>query len=184
LKDLRVASVDAVRGYWLPTPPIDIGTRKRIVYKCLNIRLVELLPVKKILVAVDGSNHVERVLDCVIDLVRGHAPLEIILLNAQPKPEEWQTHGMAKEGIEQHLHELGQRALLPAGDKLKRAAIAFEQRVELGEPAETIVRVAGEEGCDMIIMGTRGLGSLAGLLLGSVANKVLHLTSVPLTLVK
>jgi nucleotide-binding universal stress UspA family protein len=145
---------------------------------------VELLGVKKILVAVDGSDHIDRVLDCVIDIVGGHRPLELILLNAQPKPEEWQTHGMAKEGIDQHLHELGERALRPAGDKLQRAGIAFKRRVDLGEPAETIVRVAGEEGCDLIVMGTRGLGSLAGLLLGSVAIKVLHLTTVPLTLVK
>jgi nucleotide-binding universal stress UspA family protein len=140
--------------------------------------------VKKILVAIDGSDHGERTINHVIDLAHGRAPLDLILLNAQPKPAEWQTHGMAKEGIDHHLHELGERALSVAADTLKRSGLAFSKRVELGEPAETIVRVADEESCDLIVMGTRGLGSLAGLLMGSVAMKVVHLAGIPVTLVK
>lgn len=139
---------------------------------------------KKVLVAVDGSDHNERAVDFIIELVRSHAPLEIVLVNVQPKPAEWQTHGMGREGIEQHLLELGQRALRPAGDKLKRAGIAFKERIALGEPAETIVEIGREEACNHIVMSTRGVGGLTGLVMGSVANKVLHLTPVPLTLVK
>ena len=48
-----------------------------------------------------------------------------------------------------------------------------------------IHRIAGEEKADHIIMGTRGLGGIRGLLLGSVSTQVLHLVGdVPVTLVK
>ena len=48
-----------------------------------------------------------------------------------------------------------------------------------------IHRIAGEEKADHIIMGTRGLGGIRGLLLGSVSTQVLHLAGdVPVTLVK
>jgi nucleotide-binding universal stress UspA family protein len=47
-----------------------------------------------------------------------------------------------------------------------------------------IAQVAREEDIQHIVMGTRGLGSIQGLLLGSVATKVIHLADVPITLIK
>jgi nucleotide-binding universal stress UspA family protein len=47
-----------------------------------------------------------------------------------------------------------------------------------------IAQYAKEKGCDQIVMGTRGLGTVQGLLLGSVATKVIHLANVPVMLVK
>jgi nucleotide-binding universal stress UspA family protein len=50
--------------------------------------------------------------------------------------------------------------------------------------APTLVKHAASKGCDMIYMGTRGLTATSGLLLGSVATRVLHLARVPVVLVK
>jgi nucleotide-binding universal stress UspA family protein len=55
---------------------------------------------------------------------------------------------------------------------------------ERGAVAATISRVAGEEHVAHIIMGTRGLGGVRALLLGSVATQLLHLVDMPVTLVK
>ena len=60
----------------------------------------------------------------------------------------------------------------------------FVTRAEIGSPAETIVRVAREVGADQIVMGTRGLGALGNLFLGSVATPVVRLAEIPVTLVK
>lgn len=57
-------------------------------------------------------------------------------------------------------------------------------QVLIGPVAETIARIALEQNCDGIVMGTRGLGAVAGALLGSVASQVVHLSDVPVTLVK
>ena len=60
----------------------------------------------------------------------------------------------------------------------------FDTHIVPGHPAETIVDVAKKHDCTRVVMGTRGLGTIDGLVLGSVAYKVLHLSPVPVTLVK
>ena len=54
----------------------------------------------------------------------------------------------------------------------------------IGEIAETITKDASDRHCDMIVMGTRGMGTIGSLLMGSVATKVVHLADVPVALVK
>ena len=70
---------------------------------------------------------------------------------------------------------LDQRHRLPRGH-----GIAFAQ----GDAAQEIVRAAEHEKVDQIAMGTRGMSALGNLLLGSVAQKVLHLGHTPVLLVK
>jgi nucleotide-binding universal stress UspA family protein len=62
--------------------------------------------------------------------------------------------------------------------------VTYGTRSERGPVAATIDRVAREEDVAHIIMGTRGLGGVRGLLLGSVTTQLLHLADVPVTLVK
>jgi nucleotide-binding universal stress UspA family protein len=62
--------------------------------------------------------------------------------------------------------------------------LACVPEVRIGAAAEVIVAYAAEQGCDAIVMGTRGMGAVAGVVMGSVAQKVVHLASVPVTLVK
>jgi nucleotide-binding universal stress UspA family protein len=56
--------------------------------------------------------------------------------------------------------------------------------VGVGHAGETIAEYVRQQHCNAVIMGTRGLGSTRGLVLGSVATKVVHLVNVPVTLVK
>ncbi|MBI2312352.1 MAG: universal stress protein [Betaproteobacteria bacterium] len=66
----------------------------------------------------------------------------------------------------------------------KRAGIDFRLHLEMGDAAEIIAKFAKKLKCEGIVMGTRGLGPVKGLVMGSVATKVLHLAAVPVTLVK
>lgn len=57
-------------------------------------------------------------------------------------------------------------------------------RVEVGYPAETIVAVAEEIECDLIIMGSRGMGTIATFFTGSVSKYVLKHASCPILFIK
>ncbi len=61
----------------------------------------------------------------------------------------------------------------------EEAGIAVEHRLEEGRPADTVVRLATEEGCDLIVMGTHGRAGLRRLLLGSVAEHILRAAPCP-----
>jgi hypothetical protein len=76
------------------------------------------------------------------------------------------------------------KPLAPARDIAAAAGVATEHHTMVGDAAESIVKVARDTGCGMVVMGTRGLGSVTGMLLGSVATKVIHLSDVPVLLVK
>ena len=139
----------------------------------------------KVLVPVDGSDHAERAVRFAARLVQDPARLRIVLLNVQPAPSDVDTLHIAQKSILEHLRARGEDTLGPARKILDDVRVAHEVNVAIaGDPSLEIARVAREQGCDQIVMGTRGLGALAGLALGSVATKVVHLVEVPVTLVR
>lgn len=139
----------------------------------------------KIILAIDGSEPSSRCADAVVTLAGGMTVKpDVVVLNVEPKPVGWQMHGLAKDAAAKHLTERGEAIMAGAARTLERAGIVPERRMELGEPAETIIRVAAEVGASLIVMGTRGHGAFASLLLGSVAAGVLEAAHVPVLLVK
>ncbi|MEO8040614.1 MAG: universal stress protein [Betaproteobacteria bacterium] len=141
---------------------------------------------RKILIAVDGSENSLRAVRHVIaekDVYR--EPLSAVLITVQPPV----VSGAVKmflnaEQIEHHYREQGEAALAGARDLLAAAGIPVEHRILVGDVAQTIVRVAKDQGCAQIVMGTRGRGSVAGMILGSVATRVIALADVPVLLLK
>jgi nucleotide-binding universal stress UspA family protein len=129
----------------------------------------------RVLVAADDSESADRALAHAMRLKQEHGwPLAIQLLNVQ--------HFLAKEAAEAHLEEFGRRDTRAARARLDAAGLPYCLRIVMGYPAETIVRTARELRCEAIMMGTRGLGAIEGLLVGSVAYKVVHLSPLPVTL--
>ncbi len=62
--------------------------------------------------------------------------------------------------------------------------MTFTSEILVGSVAQAIVKRGEDLGCDGIVMGTRGMGAIGNLAMGSVATKVIHLTKLPVTLVK
>ncbi len=58
-------------------------------------------------------------------------------------------------------------------------AVAFEHRLTMGDPAGEVVRIAGDEDCEMIVMGTHGRTGLTRLLMGSVAEQIVRRSPCP-----
>ncbi|MFZ3017363.1 MAG: universal stress protein [Gallionella sp.] len=140
----------------------------------------------KILIPVDGSANALRAVEYAI----AHAAAlketpQFLLLNVQ-----WNVAtGNVKLFIDQktiddYYREQGMAALQSARAALDAAALPYQYHVSVGMPAEGIAQYAGEQAVDQIVMGRQGQGGLQSLLLGSVVNKVLHLVSCPVSLVK
>lgn len=137
----------------------------------------------RVLVPVDGSESSLRA----IQFVLKNAPLyterpELHLLNVQ-HPFPGTIRGV-HEQAERYHHDEGAKALVAARKALDAAGVGYVYHISVGEPAEAIAHFAKEKKIEQIVMGTRGVGSIANMLLGSVASKVLHLALVPVLLVK
>ncbi len=140
----------------------------------------------KVLIPVDGSPASLRAVDHVITLAQGCGDkFEILLVNVQPPVDAWEVKRFLPESEVQAMQESrGGDALADARQKLAAAGVACTPAVLLGAVAKTLVDHANEQGCDSIIMGTRGESAIGELLVGSVAHEVLRLSAVPVTFVK
>jgi nucleotide-binding universal stress UspA family protein len=139
----------------------------------------------RILVPVDGSDSSLAAVRFVVDtLAQANPDLEIHLLNVQPPLPSAAATFIDSAVVHDFHRDEGAKALAAACKLLDDAGLRYASNTAIGEPAETIAAYAEQRDCAGIVMGTRGLGRVAGLLLGSVASKVLHLSKVPVTLAK
>ena len=91
---------------------------------------------------------------------------------------------VSKTMIAEHQRRAADEALAPARALIERLKVDARTYAAIGEPAATIVAFAKKHRCTGIVMGTRGQGRIAGLMLGSVAAKVLYLATCPVTIIK
>jgi nucleotide-binding universal stress UspA family protein len=141
----------------------------------------------KILLATDGSEHGKRSVDNVIKLsATMTTPAQVHVLNVQEAPVVYGTAEvyLPYEKAEQLVKAAGQKIADDTTQALRDAGLASSAEVAVGPVAPTIVRRAQELGCDLIVMGTRGMGAIGNLVLGSVATKVINLSDVPVMLVR
>jgi len=138
--------------------------------------------VHRVLLAVDQSSSARRAIDYVCHLARAGAQLEVEVLNV-PKPVPaicFENQTMA----DSYYREQGAAVVNEMNGALRDAGLSCNVHIEPGDAAQTIVEVAQRRDCTRIVMGSRGLGSIGNLVLGSVAYKVLQLAPIPVTLVK
>ena len=141
----------------------------------------------KILVPVDGSPASLRAVKLAVDHMSARSEATLVLMNVQNFSGINLLEGaeiIPSAWIEQEEKRAAAEALKEAVGACREARITYIARTERGGVAETIDRVARDERVQHIFMGTRGLGGVRGLLLGSVATQLLHLVDVPVTLVK
>lgn len=139
---------------------------------------------RNVLLPVDGSDSAVQAAQYLVDFVRQHGSVEVHVVNVQPQPMEWQTHGMEKEAINDHLAVDAHLAMKSVLHVLDEGEVPYQTHIKLGDPAETVATLAEKLGCDHIIIGTRGRGAVSGIVLGSVTRKVLHLSKVPVICIK
>ena len=140
----------------------------------------------KMLIAVDGSEHARRAVEAAARLGQQMQSAEAVLLNvADAMVFYGELPPFDLEAIERAQRQ-HQEQLLAEAEAQARASGLHNVRSEsaVGLAAQEILRVADEQGVDQIVMGTHGRGVVGSLLLGSVAQRVVHQAKVPVLLVR
>ena len=126
-----------------------------------------------IVVGTDGSTGAEAAVHKVIELVRGTGAT-VHLVCAYPGRSSLQRIGMTARQESVDLRGVAGDVLARAERRLKEAGFAIEKHAREGDPAHTILDVAGEQHADLIVVGARGNTGLRRFMLGSVAAKLAH----------
>ena len=139
----------------------------------------------RILVAVDGSESSDRAVSHLLKKLAWYKDtLEVHLLNVQPALPAGVARFVPSDQLHDYHREHAESALASARAILDGAKVRYVTHIGVGEPAHVITGYAKEKSIDQIVMGTRGLGAVTGMVLGSVTTKVLSLAEVPVLLVK
>ncbi|MFI4956247.1 MAG: universal stress protein [Gammaproteobacteria bacterium] len=143
---------------------------------------------KRILVAIDGSEVSTNALQHAINLAQEqHATLCILNVIDEYMPSTGDTI-IDIDKFAQALNELSQQILDNATKMARQASIEFEVKSSLLEPlqgriADRIVEIATEWKTDLIVIGSHGRHGFQRLLLGSVADTVIRITTIPVLLI-
>mgnify|MGYP005835160065 CR=1 FL=1 len=141
---------------------------------------METLKYEKILVPVDGSNNSLKAVSHASYLA-SRLECEIGLLHVMVMPQDIYLYGhpghpyipsTANESIESMREKAGEVIL--KAKKLLPEGIVIKDFIVEGSPGETIAKFAQDNNFDLIIMGSRGLGLIKGVLMGSVSSYVIH----------
>lgn len=145
----------------------------------------------KILLATDGSTGANKAAEYTAKLCEGRADAEVTVLFVKEPANYWVVGGGDPkelvlpdlQGVQEALERASQQALSSAQNILQKAGRRVHLRSEVGRAHEVISSVAERENFDQVVMGKRGLGAVAGLLLGSVSERVTRTCQVPVTVV-
>lgn len=127
------------------------------------------------LVAVDGSDHALRAASLAACQAGAMNDCALHLVHVQP----W----MSKEAAAAELAPRALGATTRVRATLDAAGQPWRLHVTMGDPAQRIIDLADRLHAAGIVIGSRGLGNIEGVLLGSVADKVMHLSPVPVLVV-
>ena len=137
---------------------------------------------KSIVWATDGSEHADRALRYVTGLAQAEQGTSITIVHVAETGHGAGAAFLPRHGEERQIvHQLEEIA-----DELRATglSVSVEVRDKPGaRPAHEIADIARKQGADLIVAGTRGLSALAGITLGSVTHRLLHIAPCPVLVV-
>jgi nucleotide-binding universal stress UspA family protein len=143
--------------------------------------------VSRFLIAVDGSSHSAKVARAAIKQAAGckQAPeLHLIYVHLPVPTFGGVIKQIGHEALQRYYREEGEDALRRAKALIDRAKLRCTTHIVVGPIAPSLVREAKKLKCDLIVMGTHGMGAMSGMLLGSVATRTVHLAPCPVMLIR
>ncbi|MEX2191868.1 MAG: universal stress protein [Nitrosarchaeum sp.] len=137
--------------------------------------------IKKILVPMDGSKNSIRGLDEAIYLARQcHAIITGLYVIPLSKP----ITGSKISHLEKYLLNNASKFMSKAKTRAAQNGILFDNVIIHGDEGPKIISYADNKSYDIIVIGSRGMGSIKEMFLGSTSNYVLHKAKIPVLIVK
>ena len=137
---------------------------------------------KKILVPLDGSELSESVLDHVITIATSCRVPEVVLLRVREPLDDMVKVALDPEiarELDQSYHDEFANYLKGIATTLKKKKINTKVEVLAGNPAKEILEYSRQNNVDLIIMSTHGRSGVSSIVFGSVANKIIRQTEIP-----
>ena len=128
------------------------------------------MDIRKILLAVDGSEAANKAASTAASLAR-LTGAQVLLFTCFPVLEDGT---FIEVGDEVPLRDQAEKFFEVSRGLLAGAGVTFSAKHSTGDPDREIVALAEAEGCDLIVMGSRGLSKVMGLILGSVTKSVVQ----------
>jgi nucleotide-binding universal stress UspA family protein len=144
---------------------------------------------QKILLASDGSEGALKAAGIAAELAKKFGS-SITIINVFDPPASIMPFpgttgfGLDPVTVNRYGEEVQDAVARRTGKVLEEAGLSYEVRKETGNPATVIARVAEEEGFDLIVIGSRGMGEIRSFFLGSVSDRVSHQAHCPVLIVK
>ncbi|EGW41288.1 universal stress protein [Desulfosporosinus sp. OT] len=129
---------------------------------------------KKILVATDASEYSRKALKNALELARKfHSEVELLFV--MYKPLVYDVNQLDMDLISPDLlEEAGELAIQATLEGMDVTDVSLTKKILPGKPANIILREIESENIDLVVMGSHGYGAIAGAILGSVSQRVLH----------
>jgi nucleotide-binding universal stress UspA family protein len=137
---------------------------------------------RKILVPLDGSSYSESIMQIARGLISecGGAPDLILFMVVEPfRNQPFRSGDDWNEKMKKEAEKVAHNYLDQLADKLKAEGIKAQSAVEYGDPAQAIMDYVKKNGVDLIVMSTHGRSGLSRMVFGSVADRIIHHSVVP-----
>lgn len=140
---------------------------------------------KKIVCGFDGSDHSMKAAQYAADLANKFGASLALVYVVEPYAPPVDLPGISfVDWIEPHRKAAERLISDAAGVLAQTSGVKADTEVRIGSPANEVVQFASDHGADLVVVGSRGHGAVKRLLLGSVADRVVHLSHVAVLVVR
>ncbi len=134
---------------------------------------------QRILAAVDGSPNSNHAVDVASEVARPIGATLVLVHVSEPIRLSREHYGAFVAQIEERRAHEAEKTLRDAWRQAEKQNVKAEIRSITGPVAESIADLAEAEKADLVVVGNRGLGGVARVLLGSVSDRLVHICKVP-----
>jgi len=138
----------------------------------------------RILVPTDGSDCADSAVEHAIDIAAQYDAELHVLSVVDSRDMSHSAPAISPEQIEETLRERAEAVVDEVAERASDAGVEVVTAVEPGLPDNVVVEYAEENDCDLVVMGTHGRTGLERYLLGSVTERTVRRSSVPVLTVR